>query len=219
MKSILANEEIYHIFNRGIERKPVFTCYRELDRAIKTLDYYRFKNISKSLAKALVLETTERKRFYSELKKKEKLVEVISYCFLPNHFHFLLKQISDNGIKKFISDFTNSYTRYFNMRNKRIGPLFEGIFKSARIESNEQLIHVSRYIHLNPVTAFLVKEEKIGDYKWSSYPEYMRRSAEKICDIDIIANQFESKEDYQRFVLDRAEYAKELEKIKHLLYE
>ncbi len=163
MRSIvLANNEIYHVFNRGIELRPTFTTKREYERALIAFNVYRFKSPSLRLSKALLLEKAEREKFFLKLTKEgQKLVDVLSYCLMPNHFHFLLRQRLENGISEFLSNFSNSYTRYFNTKHHRNGALFQGIFKATIIESEEQFIHVSRYIHLNPVVSFVIKKENL----------------------------------------------------------
>lgn len=218
-KVIFANNEIYHIFNRGIEKKPTFTDKREYERAFITLDFYRYQNPALRLAKALDLEIGLREEFFSRLRKEgNKLVEILSYCLMPNHFHLLVKQLQEQGIKTFLSNFSNSYTRYFNTKHRRIGPLFQGIFKAVRVEDDEQLIHVSRYIHLNPVASFVLEEENLADYYWSSLPEYLR-GKEGICAKELILDLFSSTKKYREFVYDQIDYAKKLEAIKHLVLE
>ncbi|OIP57688.1 MAG: hypothetical protein AUK12_03200 [Candidatus Levybacteria bacterium CG2_30_37_29] len=143
------------------------------------------------------------------------MVDIISYCFMPNHFHFLLKQVRDGGISEFISKISNSYTKYFNIKNDRIGPLLQGDFKAVHIESNEQLLHVGRYIHLNPVIGFVTKDLEL--YKWSSYPEYIDLIKDSICEKEIILSQFETKNDYKQFVLNHVDYAQKHDQVKHLL--
>jgi len=218
---VLTENETYHIFNRGLDRRPVFLNHWDFVRAWKTLDFYRFKNTSLNLAKVLVMGKEDKEKFFSNLRKdSNKQVEVISYCFMPNHFHFLLKQKQKEGISTFLSNFTNSYTRYFNARHKRRGRLFEGVFKAVRIETEEQLMHVSRYFHLNPVVSLVIKECELGDYNWSSFPEYLGEcQGIEICDKEIVLSGFSSKEDYRTFVHDRIEYGQKLESIKHLLLE
>jgi len=218
-KVILANDEIYHIYNLGVERRPTFTDKREYDRALLTLDYYRNAETITGLAQVLRLDSEKRDFFFSQLaKRNEKLIDVLCYCFMPNHFHFLLKQLIEGGIQTFVSNFSNSYTRYFNVKRKRIGPLFQGAFKAVRIEDNEQLIHVSRYIHLNPVTSLFVKESDLENYHYCSFKEYISGRA-KICDTNIVLNQFPSVHGYKKFVYDQVEYGKRLELIKHLTFE
>lgn len=136
---------------------------------------------------------------------------------MPNHFHFLLKQKIDHGISNFISNFTNSYTKYFNTKYDRVGPLFQGLFKAVLVESEEQLIHLSRYIHLNPVTSSLVKPEDLQNYYWSSYPEYVDLLEDSLTNKHLILDFFPSIDKYKEFVLDQVDYAKKLEFIKHLI--
>lgn len=134
---------------------------------------------------------------------------------MPNHFHLLLKQNIDNGITEFAGKFSNSYTKYYNTKYNRIGPLFQGEFKAIIIESDEQLVHVSRYIHLNPTSSNLVKN--LDQYEWSSYPEYLGQVKNGFCDKEVVLGHFKKIKDYQQFVLDQAGYAQELEFIKHQL--
>ena len=216
---VFANGEIYHVYNRSIEQKPVFTDKKECLRATITLDYYRFQSLSFKLSKALILNLDERKNYFSNLKNHKKIVEILAYCLMPNHFHFLIKQESKNGIKKYISDFSNSYVRYFNTKRERTGPLFQGAFKAIRIESDEQLIHVSRYIHLNPATSFLIKENELDSYPWTSLPEYLGITESFICNKEPVLNLFPSIKAYRKFVHDQISYARELDSIKHLTLE
>jgi len=219
-KLVFANDEIYHIFNRGVEKRPTFVNKRELDRGIRTLDFYRFSNLPLKLSKFLVLSESEKVKFIQKVHEEDqKLVRIICYCLMPNHFHFLVKQVKENGVSTFAANFTNSYTKYFNTKNERVGPLFQGLFKAVRVESDEQLMHVSRYIHLNPVSSFLIKPDQLENYQWSSYPEYLDLSSERIADKEIVLDLFPSKEKYKQFVLDQVNYARELENIKHLALE
>jgi len=218
-KVILVNNEIYHVFNRSIEQKPIFTEKREWDRALLTLDYYRFSDVFTSLSQLLQLEIDKRNFFLSQLKQKgRKLVEIISYCLMPNHYHLLLKQIRDNGIKEFISNFSNSYTRYFNIKHNRIGPIFQGYFKSVRIEDTEQLIHVCRYIHINPVVSAFIGKNELAEYPYSSFVEYLGKK-NGFCDKEIILDYFSSIEKLKDFTFDQVDYGKKLERIKHLIHE
>lgn len=136
---------------------------------------------------------------------------------MPNHFHLLLKQTSDNGISKFMGKTLNSYTRYFNTLNKRVGPLFQGAFKAVRIKTGEQLLHISRYIHLNPYVSNIVKDPSL--YKWSSFNAYADGRANTNTNKKIVLELFKNSREYVNFVLDHSEYARELERIKHLVFE
>jgi putative transposase len=137
---------------------------------------------------------------------------------MPNHFHILLRQRENNGISKFVSDFANSYTRYFNTRqDKRLGALFEGRFKSVHIEDENQLLHVHRYIHINPAVSYIVKSDDLENYRWSSLPEYMDIVKDDICEKQTILSNFSSVENYKSFIFDQIDYARHLKNVKHLL--
>lgn len=217
-KVIFANDQFYHVYNRGVERRDVFKDKREYARALETLNYYRFANLPIKLSRYLVL-TRQQKLDVMESVSGNILVDIIAFCLMPNHFHFLIKQAKDNGISKFLSNFTNSYTKFFNTKNEREGPLFQGIFKAVMVETDEQLIHLSRYIHLNPVSSFLIKEGGLENYLWSSYPEYLNSSETSICNKQEILSFFSSIDKYKQFLHDQVAYAQELEKIKHLTFE
>ena len=151
----------------------------------------------------------------TRLNTNKKIVDIICYCLMPNHFHFLLRQKRTGGITEFASKLSNSYTKYINVKNKRVGPLLQGDFKAVYIGANEQLIHLSRYIHLNPLIGYVTKD--LAAYRWSSYPDYINLTNSEICDKKIILDQFKSPEEYKKFVLDQESYGRELEMIKHQL--
>lgn len=214
----LVNDEFYHIFNRGVARAPTFISRAEYKQAILTLSYYRHVHPPVSLARFKELSQEERQKLLDSLQKAEKLVEIVAFVLMPNHFHFLLKQNQDNGISKFASQFTNSYTRYFNTLNERVGPLFQGVFKSVHVETDEQLIHLSRYIHINPVVANVIRENDLFSYAWSSFPDYLNGES-LLVSMGAVLGQFKNPQTYKEFVLNYINYAKELEKIKHLALE
>lgn len=220
-KEIIVTDETYHVINRGTASQPVFLNKRDYQRASNTLFYYRNKKLPMRYSKFLEKCIEKRKEILERLNKENDfLVEIMAFCLMPNHFHFLLRQIVDDGIPKFLSKFTNSYTRYFNTKRKRIGPLFQGKFKAVRIETDEQLLHISRYIHLNPHTSFVVKEiEHLKDYPYSSFPEYLGKARANFCHKNDVLGQFKNPQAYKKFVFDQADYQRELQNIKHLMLE
>lgn len=214
----LVNGEFYHIYNRGVARQPTFLTQYDYEQALLALSYYRFVNPPIRLSRFKELPTEQRDYIFEKLQKTEKHIEIVSFVFMPNHFHFLLKQTTENGISIFLSKFTNSYTKYFNTKRNRVGPMLQGVFKSVHIESDEQLIHVSRYIHLNPVASVFIKETELLSYPWSSLPDYLKRKSSLVY-MEPVLDHFPSSNEYKNFVLDRADYAKRLEQIKHLTLE
>lgn len=215
----LVEGEIYHILNRSISHQPLFTGNREYRRALDGMYFYSFNSLPLKFSYFLKLSREKRENIINKLLQGKKLVEIICFCLMPNHFHFLLKQIAEKGIAEFMSNFQNSYTRYFNTRHKRIGPLFQGPFKAVRVETDEQLLHLSRYIHLNPHSSYVVKNIKdLEKYQWSSFLEYLEKR-KGFCQKEIVLSFYRAPENYKKFVCDQAEYQRELQKIKHLTFE
>ena len=202
----LVTGEYYHIFNRGVAKMQIFNNFRDYNRFIKTMVYYAIEGPKPKFSHFTPTTT---------ILNTDKIVDIICYCLMPNHFHFILQQKKDGGITEFMSKLSNSYTKYFNVRNERIGPLLQGEFKSVHVATDEQLIHLSRYIHLNPLVGYVTKN--LDDYRWSSYSEYKDPLNGKICAKEIVLSLFKSADEYVKFVLDQADYAKTLERIKHQL--
>ncbi|HOK56166.1 MAG TPA: transposase [bacterium] len=162
----------------------------------------------------------ERKNKFSKVKDfmsedfGDKLVVIVSYCIMPTHLHFTLGEEKEGGISKFMANILNSYTRYFNLKHNRKGPLWESRFKYVLIETQEQLLHLTRYHHLNPVVAELVKKPE--NWKFSSYREYLNYDGGlKICEFEELIDM--SSSEYKRFVEDNIDYQKEIHKIKELI--
>lgn len=165
----------YHIYNCGVERRRIFLNKRDYQRFLDTIAYYlhdqllSYADFQRLPLKARIYH------FQTNPKGSEtQRVKLLTYCLMPNHFHFLLKPTREDGITKFISDISNSYTKYFNIKNKRIGGLLQGTFKAKEITSEPSLLQVSRYIHLNPISSSQTnpKGSKIKspeEYPYSSY--------------------------------------------------
>jgi putative transposase len=219
-KDALVVGEIYHIFNKSIAEFNIFNNTSEFLRMLNVIRYYQME---KPLIKFSDFLRSSRVQLgdvnisFPDRSNKEKLVEIIAYCLMPTHIHLILKQLKESSISIFMNHILNSYTRYFNIRHKRKGPLWEGRFKNILVTTDEQLIHITRYVHLNPVTAYLVDKPE----KWpaSSYREYLLKVNEmdKICKYDEILNIDQIS--YKDFVEDRISYQRELAKIKNLLIE
>lgn len=217
----LVTDHVYHILNRGVASQPVFLTKRDYQRVMDTILYYQNQKPPLSYSHFLRLPTKQKSEFLTRLQNKRKfLVDIIALCLMPNHLHLLLKQLTKNGISVFMSNIANSYTRFFNTKNKRVGPIFQGKFKAVLIVTDDQLLHVSRYIHLNPYTSVVVKTLKeLGKYPYSSLSEYLGWANTNFFQKEIVLEQFKDTNSYREFVFNRAEYQRELDQIKHLLLE
>ncbi|MEK7163512.1 MAG: transposase [Patescibacteria group bacterium] len=199
-----------------MNKLQIFDDEHDYKQALLSMDYYHFVKPIPKLSKFKTLMATHQSKIItSQLNTSKTLVDILCFVLMPNHFHLLLKQNVDNGISRFISQFTNSYTRYFNTLHHRSGHLFQGQFKAVEIESESQLIHVSRYIHLNPLVSGLASKNTLQRFKWSSYNDYLNLKSNYIQTHDILSI-FKSIGNYENFVLEHANYAQELELIKHL---
>jgi len=186
--------EYYHIYNRGVDKRDVFSDKKDLQRFLQSIEEFNTKNPIGSLYEN------------SFVKEKElggrtsKLVKFIALCLNRNHYHFIITPIIENGIEKFMQRLGTGYTMYFNEKHKRNGALFQGKFKGKHIDSNEYLLRVSAYINLNNYSR---NGENKKELSFSSWEEYTQANHIKdICDKKIILEQFKSKEEYKKFSLE-----------------
>jgi putative transposase len=218
-KVILATGEVYHVMGRGVARSLIFRRKEDYQRIFKVINYYRYVNPPLRFSFFRRLPLKKKETSLKKLRESKRLVEIIAFCLMPNHFHLLLKQLQKKGTSTFMRNFQNSYARYFNTKYHRSGALFQALFKAVRIETDAQLLHVSRYIHLNLVSSFLVEIKNLENYPWSSFPEYMKSRSLEFVDPDLVLKQFKTEKDYKKFVFDQADYQRKLQEIKHLTLE
>ena len=218
MQQKAAVGEIYHVFTKSIAGYVIFNNTREYLRMVETISYYRQLRPPVSYSQLMRPRKTDtrRKRKTEEPDDFERRVEIIAYCLMPTHLHLILLQKTENGVAKFMSDCLNSYVRYFNIRHKRKGPLWQGRYKKVHVESDTQLLHLTRYLHLNPVTEKLV--DQAGKWPASSYGEYIAPGEkEGLCEFkDLIEVQPKA---YAEFISERISYQRKLKEIRELIME
>lgn len=217
-KEELATGEIYHIFNKSIADFKIFNNDIEYSRMKDIIRYYQVERMPIRFSQFIMLGKVKEEGFSSHFitvsQGKEKLVQIIAYCIMPTHIHLILKQLKEKGISIFVGNILNSYSRYFNTKHERKGPLWESKFKNVLVETDEQLLHLTRYVHLNPATAFLVDKPEL--WPASSYREYLLEinEVDRICkydDILDIKSIF-----YSKFIEERIPEQRELALIKEL---
>lgn len=217
-KSALAQGEIYHIFTKSIAGFKIFNFPNAFQRMTEAIVLYSVNNPPSKLS--LFLKNSNSKpalELLKGLKDTEKIVKIMAYCIMPTHIHLLLQQLKDEGISRFVNLILKSYSKYFNEKYNRKGPLWEGRFKNVLVETQEQFLHLTRYIHLNPVTAYLIENPK--DWEFSSYREYIGliEKERMICDFSNLLDM--NIPSYEKFVNDHVDYARKLSNIKHLILE
>ena len=213
-KEPLMNGQYYHIYSRSIAKFVVFNNEEEYKRMYQLINLYR--NVEFNCSFSHFDRLTERHQ--NEIinacsKQNDPLVEIVAFCIMPTHIHLVIKQVKDDGISKYMSRVLNGYSRYFNTKHGRTGPLWAGRFKSVLVKHNEQLSHLTRYIHLNPTSAGLVDD--VAEWKYSSYFEYIKDSGvEKLCIFKDVIDM--NKKQYKDFVSDNINNQKDLAILKYM---
>lgn len=202
---------IYHLYNRGVNKSEIF--FDDQDRSVfcsYLKDYLLPKDIINLHAildsKESSLREKDRALKLLKLKNFSEEIDLLCYTTLPNHFHLLIKQSLFDTIDRFINSFGARYSMYFNRKYRRVGPLFQGRYKAVLVDSEEQLLHLSRYIHLNPFV-WLNKSPTIWqELTWpSSLPEFFGARTTKWVKPDLILNYFHkgnSTNNYEAFIND-----------------
>lgn len=209
----LVKSGIYHIFTKSIAGFKIFNTKEDYERMRLVMLFY---SIEKPPCKFSLFIADPKNDVDNIVTLQAKLVRLLAYCFMPTHIHLLVEQISDGGISRYTNLILKSYSKYFNIKHRRKGPLWEGRFKSVLVETDEQFLHLTRYIHLNPVSSSFVNNPK--DWKFSSYAEYVCEEnveKQKIC--DFYKYHTMNARVYKDFVEGRIDYQRELEYIKHLV--
>ncbi|MFH1187927.1 MAG: hypothetical protein V1688_03660 [bacterium] len=202
------NNKYYHIYNRGVDKRNIFLDEKDFTRFIVSMR--EFNNNSKFEERLFVKNrTNEIKQARKELSSKAlelssflatlpKLVEIICYCLNQNHYHFVLQQLVDNGIKIFMHKLGTGYANYFNIKYKHSGSLFEGPFQAKYINNVKYFVWLSAYANGN---VEIHKLAKAKNYQWSSYRDYLNLRNGTLCDKDIVMNEFNNDvKGYESFV-------------------
>lgn len=205
-KVVLATDQIYHIYNRGVEKRDIYLNFAYYSRFISNLEHclkydYPYSLLKRRLENAQSPNEKQEVLLQLEAKRIESPVEIISLCLMPNHYHLTLKQLVENGVSNFMHRIGTAYTNYFNIRRDRSGRLFESSFKAVMVESDEQLLHLTRYQHINPRTLGLKTAKELIDYPWSSLSMYLGEKHFSFVNPKIVMSAFKSPKSYLDFVL------------------
>ncbi|HCC83699.1 TPA: hypothetical protein DEP96_02530 [Candidatus Uhrbacteria bacterium] len=171
---LFVNGERYHVYNRGTAKCPIF---------LDDEDKYKFLwNLHK----------------FQCSKLGKPIIAVSSYCLMTNHFHLSLLQMADGGVSAYVNHVCMSYSLYFNKKYKRTGCLFAGRFKTKHINNDAYFLHLTRYIHRNPID--IVRGHSLESYPWSSYPTYLGLTESPIVTDKLAINILEDKHQYKKFM-------------------
>lgn len=197
--------QYYHLYNRGVDKRIVFFDDTDRQRFFDAVRLARLSNSPKLswLKKQIKIGNISP----ADLKGLEEnygppLLDIVAYSLMPNHFHFQVKELIENGVSKFFRKLGTSYVMYFNIRYERTGRLFGSQYKSVLIETDEQLIHLSRYIHTNPLNSskINISLEQLKTNPWTSLPDYLGIRKQSFCDPAEVMAFFNSPDDYWKFL-------------------
>lgn len=234
-KQQFINDEIYHIVLRGIDDNLIFKDINDYYRGIFSI--YEFNTTKPvTIQSRRKIRATAKKKLdrspSSIIDERDKLVEVLAFCFMPNHIHLLIKQLKDGGITKFMRKIGTGYGRYFNKKYNRKGYVFQNRFSAIHIENDDQLKNVFVYIHTNPAALADpnwkergIKNPKkvikfLENYKWSSYPDYIsKKNFPSVTERSFILEIMKKEQGCKKFVNYWVKYKGEIRKFANLTLE
>ena len=212
--------EFYHIFNRGNGKQDIF--YNDKDR-YRFLQAAYISNNANYSTRVAELEMGKSGYTLAEIQKifedrkiiYDPLTKICVDCLMPNHFHFLIQEIKEGGVVKFMQRLGNSYGKYFAIKNDRAGSLFQGRFKAVHIENDDQLRYMLAYINvINPaqlVEPYLKEKgienfdkvwKSVNNYKWSSNYEFMNKRSSILVNKGLLGELYPTPEIYEQFIKD-----------------
>lgn len=193
----------YHIYNRGIKKQIIFhdrpdyvrfmflmlffqspvsipQCNRYIKNYLLTNDY--------KISEALLSEILQ-----------DRVVELMNFCIMPNHFHATVHSLKDGSVGEYMHKVCNSYAKYYNLKYKNTGHVFQGSYKVKQYFDENDLVYLSAYIHRNPQELEKWKNRAI-EYPWSSYQDYLQSRWADLLIPDEILNRFQSNDEYYNYV-------------------
>ncbi len=186
---IYVKDGFYHIYNRGVEKRTIFEDEQDYKVFLGYLKFALCEPPKKEdIARAFILQGLPFKGVPRLPKNYLQKIELLAYCLMPNHFHLLLKQIDDISLKSFMMSLITRYSMYFNKKYDRVGSLFQGVYRAVLINDESYLLHLSRYIHLNP--SEFTNNLALA---YSSYADYLGSRHTSWIKTDMVLKQFNNK--------------------------
>lgn len=209
----------YHVYNRGVEKRVIFKDEQDYSVFLHLLKYY-LSPITEDVKHPLLNLTNIKFVRPRPLANLAGEIDLVAYCLMPNHFHLLLKQINKDSMTKLLRRLTTTYSMYFNKRYDRVGYLFQGRYKAVLITNDAYLLHLSRYIHINPLELSKdMTRTHLVNYPYSSYAYFLGEKNAPWLNPKIILKFFENKkklpfllkyQTYKTFVEGGSENPKEI---------
>jgi len=189
-------EAIYHVYNRGVNKRVIFKDEQDYSVFLNLLKRYLCVYPTKDL------KGREYQHMYGD-------IELLAFCLMPNHFHMLIYQRKADALSKLLHAVEGTYVKYFNKRYKRVGPLFQDIFKASRVSRDDYCQHISRYIHLNP--------KDYRGWEYTSLPYYLGVKHAEWVRPQRIMDMFDSVDQYDNFLTDYEAQKQIMDELKYEL--
>lgn len=200
---IYVENGFYHIYNRGVNKRSVFKDQQDYAVLLSYLKTYLLPKDTQGLDRILADSHSSAKEKdvalnLLQLNNFHHRILLLAYILMPNHFHFLIQQVGKNDMDSFMQSSMTRYTRYFNQKYKRVGPLFQGKYKAVTVESDSQMLYLTRYIHRNSLSlpgADIFSQP-------SSYPVYLGKTKQAWVKPEFILSNFSTSDynSYESFV-------------------
>jgi len=175
---IYLKDGIYHIYNRGVEKRNIFIDKQDYKVFLHFLKRYLLSPDEVGPHQEGAKEGLHYVRPYQWQTGIYKEIRLLCYCLMPNHFHLMIQQLTERAVIEFMRRLSNAYIKYFNEKYNRVGSLFQGRYKAALIKKESHFLHLPCYIHYNPSELFENKKdmiERTKNYNWSSYADYLSK--------------------------------------------
>ncbi len=203
------NGEIYHVYNRGVEKRELFSDESDYQRFVNGL--YEFNDEQPATNTGYRYQAAAGRNPGSSIPLHKTvrfpLIEILAFSLMPNHYHIMLRQIKDQGITRFMRKLGTGYTMYFNKKHDRSGVLFQGKFKAEHLYNESHFLHLPHYIHTNPLKVNYrgrTSIEFLMDYRWSSFPDYAGKdNFPSITNRDFLLEVFGENEGIIKYTTDR----------------
>jgi len=198
----IAPGEYYHLFNRAVNKQVIFHDVRDYARFLFLILYFQSEikfpqigRIVKEFVKSRAFDTGDEQEI-----SKNRTVELVAFCIMPNHFHLIVKELEEGGIADYMQRVLTAYSKYYNVKYEKSGHVFQGPYRVVHIENDRQMLYLSAYVHRNPreLKGWLGRE---GSYPWSSYTDFVERNRwSKLLMPDIILGSFKGPEKYKKYL-------------------
>jgi len=197
----IAPGEYYHICNRAVNKQTIFHDTRDYFRFLFLILYFQSPIVFQQLGRLVKDFVLSRALdIHKDEVIKKRMVELVAFCIMPNHFHLIVKGLEEGSIATYMQRVLTAYSKYYNTKYEKSGHVFQGPYRAIHITSDSQLKYLSSYIHRNPreLVNWINKEDR---YQWSSYQDYIGENRwGDLLLLDIVLGQFKNKGRYHEFV-------------------